>query len=148
LLRLYEFYIPFEVAAQIEPDRSRRLAEDLISLTPGGGAFSPSLATAEIPRLDTEERRLGALYVVEGAALGGRQLARNLDRLLGAQAVDGRRFFTGRGDGTGDGWRDYLARLSAASDAPRARAEVTEAAVEIFTIFEQWLAGWSAVTDD
>ena len=35
---------------------------------------------------------MGALYVTEGATLGGRLLARGLDRLLGAGEARGRRF--------------------------------------------------------
>ena len=141
LLRLYGFYVPFEAAAAIEPHRSHWLANDLQAL----GLKRPLDAIAKcwhVPRLDTAHRKLGGLYVAEGSALGGRELARGLDRLLGKDVTQGRQFFIGRGAGTGEAWRGYLARLSAATE-PSAHAEIIKGAVETFAAFEHWLTGWS-----
>jgi heme oxygenase len=85
---------------------------------------------------------LGARYVVEGSALGGRGLARRLDGLLGPGTLAGRRFFSGHGAETGAVWRGYLDRLSAAPETPAARAAAIEGATATFSIFEQWLEGW------
>jgi heme oxygenase len=142
IVRLHGFYVPFEAAAAIEPDRSDWLADDLKAL----GVTRPSPGVAEcghIPCLDSAHLRLGAQYMAEGSALGGRDLARGLDRLLGTGVVDGRRFFTGRGAGTGEAWRGYLARLSAAAPDPSARPQIIRGAVKTFDAFEQWLNGWS-----
>jgi heme oxygenase len=144
LARLYGFYLPFEAAAGIGAERSTWLAADLAAL----GEPRPLVALPtckDLPRLDLAHSRLGARYVVEGAALGGRELARGLDRLLGADAVAGRRFFIGRGPGTGEAWRDYLAQLSAAPPEPAARAEIISGAVATFAAFEDWLDGWSSL---
>jgi heme oxygenase len=101
---------------------------------------------ADIPRYDGLERRLGALYVVEGSALGGRVLCRGLDRLLGVEAIEGRRFFAGRGAGTGDAWRGFLDRLATVGPEPIGRAALVSGAIETFEAFETWLGGWSART--
>jgi heme oxygenase len=143
--RLYGFYLPFEVAAAISPDRSRWLLDDLEAV----GLMRPLLnlpMCSHVPCLDSAHFRLGALYVVEGSALGGRELARGLDRLLGKDVARGRQFFLGRGAKTGDAWRDYLAQLSAAPPEASARAEVIRGAVETFTAFEHWLNGWSGLS--
>jgi heme oxygenase len=100
----------------------------------------------DVPRLGSAHLRLGARYVAEGSALGGRDLARSLDRLLGKEVTEGRRFFVGRGSGTGEAWRSYLAQLSAAPDEPSARAEIIKGAVATFAAFEHWLDGWSTLS--
>ena len=143
--RLYGFYLPFEAAASISPDRSTWLGHDLEALGRGRPLYALPRCP-HIPRLDSAHSRLGALYVVEGSALGGRELARNLDRLLGKDVAQGRRFFIGRGQKTGEAWRGYLAQLAAASSDPSARAEIINGAVETFAAFERWLDGWSNVS--
>ena len=143
--RLYGFYVPFEAAAAIGPDRSTWLAGDLQAL----GSKRPFHAVPKcwhVPRLDSAHLRLGALYVAEGSALGGRDLARGLDRLLGKDVMEGRQFFIGRGAGTGDAWRSYLAQVSAAPPEPSIRAEIIEGAVETFAAFEHWLNGWNTLS--
>ena len=144
VVRLYGFYVPFEAAAAIGPDRSKWLAGDLEAL----GLKRPLHALPRcphVPRLDNAHLKLGALYVAEGSALGGRDLARSLDRLLGKDVTEGRQFFVGRGPGTGEAWKGYLAQLSAAPSRPSARAEIIKGAVETFAAFEHWLNGWSTL---
>ena len=146
IVRLYGFYVPFEAALAIPPDRSNWLAGDLRAL----GLKRPPHAIPKcghVPRLDSACLKLGALYVAEGSALGGRELARGLDRLLGKDVTQGRRFFIGRGAGTGAAWRSHLAQLSAAPPEPSTRAEIIRGAVETFAAFEHWLDGWSTSSD-
>ncbi len=143
--RLYGFYLPFEAAACLEPDRSVWLADDLEALGQGG-PLDAVPKCPHLPWLDTAHSRLGALYVAEGSALGGRGLARSLDRLLGIDSTSGRCFFIGRGPGTGEAWRAYLARLSAAPSSPSARADIVHGTTETFAAFERWMNGWSTST--
>lgn len=95
-----------------------------------------------LPPTASREYRLGGRYVIEGSALGGRSLGRQLDGLLGVGVLAGRRFFTGHGAATGDVWRDYLAHLEAVPDLPLRYAAVVDGAIQTFRIFEQWLEGW------
>ena len=70
IVRLYGFYVPFEAAVAIEPVQSNWLAGDLEALD----LKQPPQAVPKcwhVPRLDSAHLRLGALYVVEGSALGG-----------------------------------------------------------------------------
>jgi heme oxygenase len=80
--------------------------------------------------------------VVEGSALGGRSLAKQLDGLLGEGVIAGRRFFSGHGLATGAVWRDYLADLAAVPDVASEHTAVIDGATETFAIFEHWLEGW------
>lgn len=148
LIRLYGFYVPFEGEALIGKDRSTWLEEDLCALGLELVTIRSLPKCACVPDLDNAEKRLGALYVVEGSALGGRHLARALGPLLGDDITAGRRFFLGRGAGTGDAWKGYLTKLSAASSGIEARIEITEAAMETFAAFEDWLSGWRFATHD
>jgi heme oxygenase len=148
LIRLYGFYVPFEAATNLGDERSRWLADDLRALSvdldrPGAAPQCP-----DIPCPRTPEGRIGAFYVVEGSALGGRGLARDLTALLGPDAVNGRRFFIGRGAGTGEAWRAYLSQLEAHAADPAARPGIIDAALETFAVFERWMAGWSHATHD
>ena len=142
MCRLYAFYRPFERATGFGDMRSQWLGQDLDAL-----GLDPSLREkirdcTNIPRLQTAHRRLGALYVVAGSALGGRQLARGLDHLFPPGETAGRQFFLGHGVQTGTVWRDYLEQLAAVPSDPHTQTEIVEAAIDTFAVFERWTSGW------
>lgn len=142
LCRLYGFHRPFEVVARIAPHRTTWLESDLENLGVDAEKRALLPRCAAFPEKVMREYILGSHYVVEGSALGGLGLARQLDDLLGPGMISGRRFFHGHGSATGVVWRDYLMRLSAVPDVGTKRAAVIEGAIETFTIFEQWLEKW------
>lgn len=145
IIRLYGFYVPFEAAMGMGFDRSTWLAGDLAAL--GVAHLIHAIPKCpHLPGMDNAYRKLGAGYVAEGSALGGRELARGLDPTLGIGVTDGRQFFIGRGTGTGEAWLRYLTQLSAAPDTPSVRAEIITGAVEMFAAFEKWLNGWSTAS--
>ncbi len=143
LSRLYGFHHSFEVAAQTIPERTRWLEIDLATLGFDAAMLAGLPRCTCFPAMASPDYLLGASYVVEGSALGGRGLARQLDGLLGTGIVAGRRFFSGHGTETGEVWRAYLSRLSAASTATATRTAIVAGAVATFTMFEQWLEGWN-----
>ncbi len=111
LARLLAFYAPTEAAladvaglADVLPDLDARLVkagwlrEDLAAL--GHEATAPA---GQASSLDVG-RALGALYVIEGSTLGGRLIARHLERTLGVSADAGARFYLSYGDERGDRW--------------------------------------------
>ena len=51
---------------------------------------------------------LGALYVIEGATLGGQVITRYIQSALKIDATNGGRFFAAYGDRTGLLWRDFV----------------------------------------
>lgn len=147
LARLYGFHIGFERAARIAPERSVRLERDLASLGVSPERLAALPPCHGFPTMAEPEALLGALYVVEGAALGGVTLARGLDGLMGVGVLDGRRFFTGNPSGTGSAWRAYLARLSATPHSAETQATIIATATATFALFERWLGGWNETND-
>lgn len=90
--------------------------------------------------LDTPAACLGALYVLEGATLGGQVLRREMARRLGVHADNGGAFLDVYGTETGRRWKDfldYLGRLPLDADATQ---RAVDAARSTFSGFEQWLA--------
>ena len=142
LRRLHGFYVPFEIAAAIIPNRSRWLKNDLLALKVPANALADIPLCPDIPHFATPAQKLGALYVVEGSTLGGRALCGKLDGLLGHGGTAGRSFFSGFGAQTGFLWREYLDQLAGVPMEHDARAPVISAAMTTFGIFETWLAGW------
>ncbi len=120
--------------------RAPLLRADLAAL--GAAADGPR---APLPPLGTTPRALGALYVAEGATLGGQVLARALDGLL-PPGGEGRRFLLGHGASNGAMWRACCAAIERCGEDPARRAAMVAAAVEVFGAFEAWFgaAGWSA----
>ena len=141
--RLYGFHHSFDLVARTIPERTRWLQIDLSTLGVDPAKQAALPRCTGFPAMVSPDYLLGARYVVEGSALGGRGLARKLDGLFGAGIIAGRRFFSGHDTETGEVWRAYLAQLSAASTATATRAAIVAGAVETFTIFEQWLEGWN-----
>lgn len=143
LCRLYGFHQPFEARAQNGADRTNWLTSDLVALRVDAASLARLPVCADLSTLTSPEQFLGARYVVEGSALGGLGLARQLDHLFGAGVMAGRQFFSGHGAEAGHVWRSYLAELSAASPDPIRRAAIISGAISTFAIFEQWLEGWT-----
>ncbi|WP_161978438.1 biliverdin-producing heme oxygenase [Sphingomonas oligophenolica] len=143
LSRPYGFYRPFEATAELSPERTRWLESDLTALNVDGAAREKLPRCSTFPSHFSPDHILGARYVVEGSALGGRGMARQLDALLGPQAGAGRHFFSGHGAATGVVWREYLALLSAVPSSARRNTAIIDGANATFALFEQWLAGWN-----
>ncbi len=146
--RLYGFYCPFEAAVGVVPERSVWIADDLRVLGIDRDAVASIPRCTALPRMLGEAQRLGALYVIEGSTLGGRELFAHLDHLFGVGVTDGRRFLFGRGAATVCAWRDYLARLSSGAHDPATASAIADAAVDTFSSFEKWLAGWNEKTHE
>lgn len=147
LTRLYGFHRAFDdrIAAStvalslgIMRARSGLLEGDLAALGVTEEMRRQLPLCEKAPRLANAARALGALYVIEGSALGGAQIARALKSLLEPFDGAGRRFFSNDGQPS-RGWPVLLARIEQlAGDDDRER-ELIAAAVETFQIFEEWM---------
>jgi heme oxygenase len=125
---------PADAAALDWPRRRRahRYAEDLAAL----GA-PPALAGPALPPVAGTDEALGALYVLEGATLGGTFIDRHL-RSLAPLAGVRLRAFSPYGADTGAMWHAYRratrARVAADGDADR----VVAAACLTFGVLADW----------
>ncbi|MET0352100.1 MAG: biliverdin-producing heme oxygenase [Rhizobacter sp.] len=125
-----------DVAAVLPPEQRAwfsarsRLAfvrRDLAALAPGDGAVPAPV----LPPLPNRSAAFGAMYVLEGSALGGQVIARRVAERFGFDAERGAAYFHGFGDRTGGLWREFRERLEAEVD-PVARADACAAAVGTF----------------
>ncbi len=123
----------FTIAAGLRLDGARQelLRDDLRALgvplpTPVGW---PAPATAAA--------KLGSAYVVEGSALGGKVIYRQLDYLFGP-SVGGRRFFRGSASDA-ERWRSLCRRLEVEGQGDGALDELIAGARRAFSLFQALL---------
>lgn len=115
------------------------LEADLAVLTACGSRAERSGLCPEVPSIRTTADALGALYVVEGATLGGRLIAASLAG--GEVPSTALRFFSSYGDGVGRRWKVWRTTTSEWVGDDRVRSDaVVVAAVLTFEVLERWLA--------
>jgi heme oxygenase len=152
LARFYGFWVGWQpqVAALLQDEallqprrRLHLLAADLATLGMSPRARSTLPACPLVPLRDGLEA-LGSLYVLEGSALGGRIIERNVERCFGSVGRESCTYFRGYGAETGAMWRTLLLRLDA---VPAAHIErVGQGAVATFERMGSWLISPQLVT--
>ncbi|WP_373502432.1 biliverdin-producing heme oxygenase [Aestuariivirga sp.] len=96
---------------------------------------------SSLPRMSSVPEGLGALYVIEGATLGGQVIIRHIQSELQIDAASGGRFFSAYGDRTGLLWREFVAVLDRHGHDREAAATIENTAIETFRCFESWMCG-------
>ena len=146
----YGFYGPMEVALYdngLIPEgydpvlrvKTPTLVNDLHALQLTDGAIRALPRCTELPVFDTPAACLGALYVLEGATLGGQVLRREMAQRLDVDAENGGAFLNIYGAETGRRWKDFLDYLGHQPLDACAKQRAVEAARSTFSCFEQWL---------
>lgn len=90
------------------------------------------------PELELAEA-VGALYVIEGATLGGRVILKQVRQQMPVDADNGAAYYTGYGDRTGEYWRDFGAIVERFASETGERSRVVEGGVRCFAAFERWV---------
>jgi heme oxygenase (biliverdin-IX-beta and delta-forming) len=143
----YGFYKPVEDAMATAPmpvwlnvaarRKTALLADDIQRLGPAHARATPLCKT--LPPLGTVANRLGCLYVLEGATLGGMLISRHIRENLGIYPESGGRFFDGYGSSTAAMWNDFRAGLlSFASIAPHEQDSIVTTARATFESLQSW----------
>lgn len=91
-------------------------------------------------RIPGAAQALGALYVLEGATLGGRIIYRRVADALGVTPERGAAYFQGYGEDTGARWKAFGSAATRFADETGEGARVVEGAVACFAALEAWLA--------
>ncbi len=151
---IYSLASPLEAAAMAHPLwtratnfdfrrrlKSQRLLQDIAFLQ---GASPEDLEivprTVRLPNVGSDARLLGALYVIEGASLGGRVILKQLTDLYGYTAEAAACFYAGYGHDTGQRWREWCAFVEDYSrDRKLDTQEMLSAALETFGCFGEVL---------
>ena len=119
------------------------LVKDLRAL----GASEAEIAALPLCRplvpMPTRSAALGAMYVIEGSTLGGAVIAHQAGRTLGLCTETGCAYFGSYGRGVGLMWREFRARLHAAS-APGIDDLIVASANDTFECMRAWLCGGEA----
>jgi heme oxygenase len=124
--------------------QSSCLANDLAALgaDPAGVTLA---APAQLPDLPNFAHALGALYVMEGATLGGRLILRDLAMRLGESIADATCFFGGRGERVGPMWQSFRETLdNFGSENPQLSPDVVAGAERVFLAMLVWFAPFCA----
>ena len=90
-----------------------------------------------VPEIRTASQALGALYVLEGATLGGQVIARSLQAVLGISATSGAAFFNGYGGETRPMWKSFCDYVDRAPGIETDMAVAT--AIDTFETLRVWL---------
>ncbi|MGY6214427.1 biliverdin-producing heme oxygenase [Methylolobus aquaticus] len=149
LARLHGFYGPLE--AVLEPwapemaidwparRKALHLQADLGHLGLSAEAIAALPHCAALPAVGDLAAAFGVTYVLEGATLGGRLIARQLSARLGVAAGAGADFFSAYGDEVDARWLAFRLRLAAAVAAPALEARAIDAACDTFDALGNWL---------
>ena len=124
-----------ELPSAVDSPARRRLGALAADLTDLGVTGASLPEAARLPALASPGAVWGALYVCEGATLGGRVLRRQVQARLGPVPA---RFLGGRGGRTQPMWRDLgrLADLYVTGQQGRQLARQT--AIQAFAAFSTW----------
>jgi heme oxygenase (biliverdin-IX-beta and delta-forming) len=95
-------------------------------------------ARPAMPETQDAASLLGAMYVMEGSTLGGRLIARHVERVLGLSAGVGNAYFCGHNQQTGTLWKEFCDVLQA-SVPDRETDTVIAAAKTMFRVFGSWM---------
>ncbi|EZI26601.1 MULTISPECIES: biliverdin-producing heme oxygenase [Pseudomonas] len=146
----YGFYRPMETALygcgfipegfdQALRTKTPTLVRDLHALGLNDAAIDALPRCDHLPAFDTPAACLGALYVLEGATLGGQVLRREMSLRLNLHADNGGAFLNVYGAETGRRWKDFLDYLNSQPLDASATQHAVIAARSTFSGFEQWL---------
>jgi heme oxygenase len=137
---LLGFFEPLEArlirVAGVPPEKALRLRRDLRALGASEAELTALPSCCAIPRIDGARRALGCMYVLEGAMLGGRIIARKVQQHLSIDAAHGGAFFHGHGGDTAAVWERFVVGLNR---QPPPFEDVLAATLETFESLENWL---------
>lgn len=129
LEKIATFHLTVRPGLDVDEARLALLARDLDALGSPMPCALPEVSPA------SAAAKLGWVYVVEGSALGGKVIFRQLDYLFGS-SPEGRRFFRGSGS-TSRRWRALCQELEVRGDQRDGLAELTRGAQQAFALFEE-----------
>jgi heme oxygenase len=100
----------------------------------------------ETPIFDSVAKAFGAVYVLEGATLGGQVITRHLSSSIGVTSETGGSFFYSYGPNVGPMWKEFGATITAYSDANGQDDLIVQGAKETFDSFRRFFEQASEAT--
>ena len=115
------------------------LEADLRTLGHDAASLERLPRLARPPHLPDMPEALGALYVLEGATLGGQLILRHLTRHFEGLPAGSFVFFRAYGEAVGPMWKAFGEALVRACPDPALAPRVVRGAQDTFETFEAWL---------
>lgn len=138
---LYSAGLPLNCDMPVRP-KSAALSRDIIALGVPPHEMSSLPMCVNLPQLLTANECIGALYVLEGATLGGRTILKRIAASLGENAEKATSFHGFHGDQLGPSWKRVQAYLTLRLDGDQAALkEATRGAQVTFRALYEWLLG-------
>ena len=120
--------------------KAERLLEDITCFEASG---SPDLCK-ELPPITSHAEALGAMYGMEGSAIGGKTIASMIKGQAGIDGPSGFSFFNGYGDDTGRMWEEFKTFLNKPFDELE-KLDLILAANRTFITFYKWIDKHAAI---
>ncbi len=98
-------------------------------------------AWSDVPSTESVPQAFGAIYVMEGATLGGQVITRHLKEQLGLSPENGGAFFNSYGKDVGPMWKAFGAAVTAfAEEHPETSDTIVDSARQTFDSFRRCFA--------
>lgn len=136
LARSYGFYAVVEPFVGLPGKFTECLIRDLIELGMAAAAVSALPRCAHLMIGDGHSELIGARYVLLGASLGGKVMAKAIARHDGGNVALPIRFLTCSGE---NDWKGFVAELEATLPDADSRSRAAVAANATFAAFEDWM---------
>lgn len=136
LARSYGFYAVVEPLADLPGKFTECLAQDLTDLGMAAAAVSALPRCAHLMIGGGHSELIGARYVLLGASMGGKVMAKAIAGHNGGNAALPIRFLTGSAE---NDWKGFVAELEATLPDADSRSRAVVAANATFAAFEDWM---------
>ena len=142
--KINEFILPhhLEEEHQFQRRKTKNIEDDIHSY---GGTIPEKATDEDLPEITNHLQAFGALYVIEGSTLGGKVIAKMMQRQMETDAIEGFTFFHGYGDETESRWAAFKKLLNKQSSDIVEKDKVVGAADETFAKFHSWIDKYPAV---
>jgi len=150
LVALYGFHAGIErrfrglgLESALDPEqrlaKAAWIAQDLLALGLQDSDIARIPLCDMLPDIASPAEALGALYVTEGATLGGQVILKEIKARLGLTPDRGARYFASYGMRIGVMWQGFLTVLETEGRDPEAARAMEGAARATFVAFGAWL---------
>jgi heme oxygenase len=135
--------VPGWEAVGLDLDERRKaplLRRDLLALGLDDRGIADLPRCRRLPELTGLPEALGAMYVLEGATLGGQYIRKRVESDFGLGPDSGCAFFSSYGDRVGPMWKSFGAAAESFATTPEIEDAVVRSAVATFEAIDRWFA--------
>jgi heme oxygenase (biliverdin-IX-beta and delta-forming) len=137
-IKIFSFIEIFDIIPDIKQRRKSSLLSNDIQALKNGLSNLEDVQKPKLPEIISWEHAVGCFYVMEGSALGGRVIYKNINKNLNLSNVNGASFFYGYGEDTGLMWKKFVDYYSHLDVDSKGEGKMIKAAQETFEYLDYW----------